>query len=592
MNTYTLFDRVIDLHFYAKKADGTLDSSVGACDIKCPAYGPKPDISISYKQTDGVTYQIIVKVANFVPTLNINRYNALEIRAGYKSATFINSNVQMMKTITMSITNSFIEQPLPNGVWQINGIISDWFAYMEPKDKEGQLTCYEIQFDTPETTIGIIISKIVTLLGVQAHYDTKATWLNYKITVQYKKYRGTSYWATLRWLVSQLNQFSQVKLPTNERIICNTFDDAQGRVQLYIWKNGDQNYADSSESYTKIKLITSFQLDGPEANITMPYYPSVVPGSLIQVTPTYYTSSLSVSEASTSSGAVETKTDTGYAKPHMYRVLLSSVNFSTIGSTNQMVIHAVPASSYTKGDTVDTSNATNNYTAEETESKTVAETKSITIGNSAIDDTAESQFVQSVAVSYGHHFTGKDSDGQYYTLKSGDTLSSLAQMFYADKIQAINYSHYKNTKIYTKNVLVNRTWPDSVKNALEAMDITVRNTSVYATALWPLILIGTYTVARREANAKNSTTPATMSSLGYCTSILDNPDVTEIGKKVWIYTNFKSPDEIKSWASGIFSSMATFYKNNQGAAYPWRTTTEINGLSAIAQFMQMDNLPA
>lgn len=585
-NTYTLFDRIINLYFYARKADGTIDSTVVGCSLTCPNYGPKPAISISYKQTEGVTYQIIIKVSNFIPTINMLKYNAIRITAGYSSATSVNHNIQVTSTLTMAITNSFTEQPMPNGIWQVNGIISDWFAYMEPKNAEGQVTCYDIKFNTDTITIGELINQIVTRLGVQAHYDANASWLKYQLTPQYKHYRGTSYWATLRWLVEQLNQFSKAYLNPDKQMICNTFDDAQGKVQLYIWKSGDQNYADSGEPVTKIRLINSFQLLGPKAQITMPYYPTVVPGSLIQITPEYYTSQVEPKDAN--EAAVDT---TKAATPHIFRVLLSSVSFSTVGSTNQMTIEAIPAAYYTSNHDVNVLNLTTDYTADEKNAQTVAQTEEINIGNSEIDDSDARTMIQNLAVTAGDHFTGTSADGLYYTIKSGDTLSSLAKAFYGSKIQAINYTRYPRTdKIYTKNVVVDGEWPSNLKTALAAVPYDTRTTSAYASALWPLIVLGTYVVARREANAKHSTTKETMSKLGYCTSILKNPDIVEVGKKVWIYTRFTSPDDIK-WASTIFSTMATFYTEHQDTTHTWRSDLEINGLKAIAAFMDMDNLP-
>lgn len=343
-----VYDKVVSVAFYKELKEVTYETQNLTVDgtyidvikpiwkdpetvytIDCPTSGPKPNISIEYKEVEGtIVYDVILTIKNAgLNSADIQYFNRMVITAGYSN---------QIITIDSPIMYAYSSSPPPDNSIVFGGITVGHINY------NTQVNCVINENDS--VTLGVLITSLTSLVGFTV--DTPNGLPN--SVGEFKKNICPEFQLVwdLKW---QGGQFS--KLFTSPIQLFNWLGDTLSEYGKNIGVNiyeiitesrfcigiyNEETIVPSSLKNEIIYLnnIKSASFSGPILTVTSPWVPSMRPFSIFCMPPTFYqTRSLLVN-----------MTDHGLQKGtwNLYRAITVNVQFSTVENQNQMTILARP----------------------------------------------------------------------------------------------------------------------------------------------------------------------------------------------------------------------------------------------------------
>lgn len=318
-----LYDRIINITLYhATDSNKTIR-------IKCLSSGMKPDITLSITEIPGnACCQAVVQIRNLVLG-DVRNYKSMSIEAGYYG---IQSSQMNKLTFNMDIFSGYNETPNPDGITTFNGLVV------------GQITGFLI--DRPvhieinqDTTYRELVEKVV--LGASQNRIKPVNYMDVSLDAKYELPRNSKNelipvtqdcdngYAAIMWLQNKLYELGKKQLGYPVFLII--WDDQAFIIPL----NEDAADKDMIGKFPVVNLnaITKASFAGPALSVIAPWVPQVLPGSLIRMKPNYYTGERLPN--------IIPEEDFNGTKD-LYYVIKNDIKFSTVGSTNQMQISAIP----------------------------------------------------------------------------------------------------------------------------------------------------------------------------------------------------------------------------------------------------------
>lgn len=309
-----LYDRVIEV---------TLEPDAGIpLKIGKRKGGIKPDITFSVSELpQNKCYQVELNIRNLGLTNDqLRTYTQMKITAGYQGLSTLQPGE--LQTFSCSIFTAYCESPNPDGLTVITGIVvGDIIGVMETK----QLTL-EIRSSTSWKTVTETIGKA---LGYNINFYLSEDFM-YELPTKDKTSFKTSFdngWQAIMWLQLQLFEYGKNVL--------------HSPVFLTVWHKTISVFALSEAlnlttlthyGIVNLSAITRASFAGPKLDVIAPWIPSLIPGGIFYMPPTYY-------QASALPNIMPKTTYTN--KRDLYYVIVMDVKFGT-RTGNQMHIIAVP----------------------------------------------------------------------------------------------------------------------------------------------------------------------------------------------------------------------------------------------------------
>lgn len=323
-----LYDRIINLTLYHAEDDKK------TIKITCPPSGIKPDLTLSVSEIPGnACFQAVVQVRNLMLG-DVRKYKSMSIEAGYYG---IKGSQMNTITFNMDIFSGYNETPNPDGITTFNGLVVGQIS--------GFLIDRPVRIQVNEdVSYQELIEKVVAgasnnLMKVQNYMDID---LEYELPRDAKgnvipdKQECDNGYAAIMWLQNKLYELGKKVL--GYPIFLIIWNDLAYVIPL------DQDAADK-EIYSKFPItnldaVTKASFAGPSLSVIAPWIPQVLPGSLIRMKPNYYTGERLPNTL--------TEEDIGNTE-NLYYVIKNEVKFSTVGTTNQMQISAIPVQYVVEG---------------------------------------------------------------------------------------------------------------------------------------------------------------------------------------------------------------------------------------------------
>lgn len=332
MNSYNLYDRLISATFYRE-----IGNDITAINIPAEYMGYKPAINLRVTMIpDNICFQMTVTLTNaaIVKNTDIRTFLYMSITAGYRG---------FQKTFTGPIFSSYIAKPNPDGEVVFEGIAVGTVGLDLFKQRP-----YRVQFHSAATVLDVV-EAVADGIGVHYNVDNVESQLLYtKLDFPQSTKTAENAYAVLNWLQQMLNNYCQWAKENNS---AEWMQRLGNPYLLYVFFEDDTIYLKQTnkpvnagsllggKNFVDLSLIKNAAFSGPALTVSAPYNPRVSPGEIIHMDPVYFrggTGLLNIMEKSIFNP------DEGF-----YRVLKMDVNFSSVGSTNEMSIMALPITAYT-----------------------------------------------------------------------------------------------------------------------------------------------------------------------------------------------------------------------------------------------------
>lgn len=330
------FGRIInvDIYYYDKKTRQNK-----AVSIHTPSTGLKPDISVSLNviPSNNVT-NMTVTIKNMIIDFDISKAYYMQVAMGYETC-----GVNVYESI---IFRSYQATPNPDGTFVFEGVVvGDTTGYQNDigivEDDPFTLQFNECGTMTPYEFIhyilnGEYLSDRKTKKGKKPKYMFEISVDNDKLKNDLMSYKNT---------IIINNNTKGFATPLSRAVyakqVLTNFAEAND-IPLVVVLNGNKFIIKSVASDatavpdTAIDIIgyTSASYNGALLSLTMPYYPAINAGSLLRCDASF------VSQAGPPNENGNDVLKKNYSWS-LYRVMMYSVNFSTVGE-NMMSISAFP----------------------------------------------------------------------------------------------------------------------------------------------------------------------------------------------------------------------------------------------------------
>ena len=282
--------------------------------------GIKPDITFSVSELpQNKCYQVELNIRNLgLKNDQLRTYTQMEITAGYQGISDAQPGEQ--QTFSCSIFTAYCESPNPDGITVITGIVvGDIVGVMETTQM------------TLEVRSAIPWKQVVEEVGKKLRYNINFYLpedLMYELPT--KGSFKTSFdngWQAIMWLQLQLFEYGKNVLHTpifltvwNKTLSIFTLTEALNVTTLTHY------------GIVNLSAITRASFAGPKLDVIAPWVPSLIPGGIFHMSPTYY-------QASNLPNMLPKASYTN--KRDLYYVIVMDVKFGT-RTGNQMHITAVP----------------------------------------------------------------------------------------------------------------------------------------------------------------------------------------------------------------------------------------------------------
>lgn len=402
--------------------------------IKCPRSGIKPSVFFSVKLLPGDNcYQALLKIKGFnINTIDIRKWNRMEITAGYANGG--------TRSFSCPIYSSYVESPSPDKTAVFNGLLvgTSGAGITDSRIKVNMLG--------GSTTVGEIIQKVANVLGLDNKNYLKG---KNEITGEYTGLNAISISLGLTSTTAEngLSLVSWTREVINKAI--NTVSGEQFHIIMHVSdkelvtcgmeKEANLDTPILSNAYIVLDTVTSAQFIGPSLQVIAPWYPGLTPGKLFKMSPNFIDGSklpniLGESQFTNALG--------------LYRCLTVDINFSTVGTENNMKILAIPSQYISEWDVIQGGEITKAYGTDLTpvdyiklqgDWKEVPE-QIITLGGENNYSYEKVLSVESEVSETGNMYsinligTVKGVAYTEYVIKEGDTLSYIAETFYRDLV--------------------------------------------------------------------------------------------------------------------------------------------------------------
>lgn len=403
-------------------------------DIKCPRSGIKPSVFFSVKLLPGDNcYQALLKIKGFnINTIDIRKWNRMEITAGYANGG--------TRSFSCPIYSSYVESPSPDKTAVFNGLLvgTSGAGITDSRIKVNMLG--------GSTTVGEIIQKVANVLGLDNKNYLKG---KNEITGEYTGLNAIpiSLGLTSTTAENGLSLVSWAREVINKAI--NTVSGEQFHIIMHVSdkelvtcgmeKEANLDTPILSNAYIVLDTVTSAQFIGPSLQVIAPWYPGLTPGKLFKMSPNFIDGSKlpNMLEESQFTNALG-----------LYRCLTVDINFSTVGTENNMKILAIPSQYISEWDVIQGGEITKAYGTDLTpvdyiklqgDWKEVPE-QIITLGGENNYSYEKVLSVESEVSETGNMYsinligTVKGVAYTEYVIKEGDTLSYIAETFYRDLV--------------------------------------------------------------------------------------------------------------------------------------------------------------
>lgn len=242
MVDYTLFDKYINLRFMKD-----IDPSDSDTIIDTPEIGRKPNIHIkgSLIPSYGISIPEI-RITNFYPDRDLGDYKYLQVKAGYFGGLSLAFRASMLDF------SPFVEKPSPDGVIAILCVIGD-YEY---------ITSAVMFKEWPAgSSFKDIMTEVAANLKLNLVFDTVDINIVEKVIVAGPT---RALFPKLKSLTENIN----IQLDTDRILV---YDNTIGRQDHY-----------------KIDKVSMAAKKGPTLTITGPWIPSLRPGDIMELDPSFY----------------------------------------------------------------------------------------------------------------------------------------------------------------------------------------------------------------------------------------------------------------------------------------------------------------
>lgn len=344
-----LFDRIIQvtLHWSDKKDDDSTDRTYSEYDIVIGANelgGIKTDISFSANLLPGdIFHEVTLTIKNLQLPYDIRRYKSMTILAGYRKQ---NGDQQfdelVIRRFPIEIFYSYCITPAPDSVTVFKGIIVSSFT-----------DNYLHTYFTNDYTFNAYFYKNVTVIEYINSMIQLMNDAGYNIALSEKI--PPSIKNILMNTGPDTPQSGEENTPLGKQYqykgvvdIIKSISSMLDTAYRSLGKRGSFNVniidntlviSCTDGFYTKDELvvvldgISEASLNAGLLNVTAPWYPPLVPGDIIKVSRKFI-------DGSELPNIIDVDEQMG--QDNMYRILTMSVEFASVGATNNMKITAIP----------------------------------------------------------------------------------------------------------------------------------------------------------------------------------------------------------------------------------------------------------
>lgn len=320
MSRVAAIDRFINVVFYKgeEKVYG----------IYTPKGGMKPDIAVSVNQLPGQQiYQCELRVRNLnVGVAELRTWTSMQITMGYYTTMNLDTNETSSNQLTMTcpLFASYVESPNPDGITVFSALaVGSIKGFLENEIIDihvyGKVKVKELVAAVLKTAKVRNIAQVL-----QQVEDCGISELEIENNQLQNAYADSGY-ALINWLSRELSALGAGLEPPKDLRMTVFNGDAQ------LWDATDPSVK-LIDAVHDLLYITKAYYTGTVLNVTGPWIPDILPGSLFRMPNRYYSAPELYNE-------INASTFTG--KGDIYRIITSSISFSTT-EDNQMTLLALP----------------------------------------------------------------------------------------------------------------------------------------------------------------------------------------------------------------------------------------------------------
>lgn len=432
---YIHYDRYIDLTLYGRDDETFLA-------IRQQAKGYKPGISISYKRVPGsFTYSATVTIKDFFCNFPIYNVRRIAAELGY----FSGDGAKGSRYITLDLNVFFAYRPTasPNGDTVFECIVGsasdDWITRQPYK--------LIVAID-PNNTVRAVLDKTANESPIlKPTYTTTLTKDLLDKTVWSDKYVERSFNTEFSFIEYLHLRLIELAKPLNHGVQLTLFNNEYHFVETDLETGNpiiDAEYLESNNSSIPLlSRTTNVTWTAGTLSVVAPFDPSVHPGTVFKCSPNIYTGNTLPVIVAREQGQ-KSQTD-------CYYCLLQTVEFSTVGSTNQMTILAVPVerspeSGYMDEEKAKTAKYSKSYLEglrEQAEKQSAKDTILIELGS---EKPAQDNLSDEAKSAWDKGWTPNSSS--QYVIYPGDTLSDIANGLIRNPTES-NIPYFKE-RIYAR----------------------------------------------------------------------------------------------------------------------------------------------
>lgn len=435
--------------------------------IVCPKIGQKPDISLTVSAIPGkVCYKTTLKIRNLaINNTDIRKWSRMSITAGYMNGSQI--------TFESPIFSSFVESPNPDGCTTFIGLT------VGSVNNPLSLRAIDINFPNGSFTVRNLIKTIgqyICTSEAMIHNQLSPEINNHQVSCQEHKVRASNGYELLVWLQRELNAVSKSfknKDGESPRILVQL---TNGSLEIFATNTTNKSVSNvEDEQIIRLTAVNSAMFNGSACTVEAPWNPSIQPGSLFYMPPTFMNGTM----LPNSIASYNYQNDR-----YLYRVITMNLTFSTCGADNKMTLLALPeqyTTNMAESKEAFTQEEYNTFVAESFENK---KDSSITIpGTEQAQEVVKKQDTKDLLKQLLNVPVISQTSLGWTDLKVNSSVSSTSPEYTGDSYSSIAHIFYKKAGI--KDLEVDKN--DKTKIVTPAVT-------------WPLILVGTYQMTEVKKN--------------------------------------------------------------------------------------------
>ena len=303
--------------------------------------GVRPAIDVSIKELPGdAIYQMELTIHNWsLPRyMDVRKFTKMTVRMGYRN--------QIYREFVSPIFSASCTAPVPQQTYSFHGVVvGEQGLNLFNQDRD-----ITVVLNEGTLTLKTLAEAIAKAIGdnMQVTFDGVPKALQeFPIMRQRTEYTAESAYAIVTWFAKQVSDFSQAlaDLPKEDGGL--GYDP-----HLYAIITNDEirvlggildDTKEDTDKVIQLDACKSLMYTGPKLTLTHLWVPNLEPGSIFSIPTNVYSDNpqaqVSGQLSDTLMGRVA-GTTVGY-----FRAILVNVDFSTVGTTNQMTVEAMPLAS-------------------------------------------------------------------------------------------------------------------------------------------------------------------------------------------------------------------------------------------------------